>query len=104
MGQFNMRKTGKTKALYAGSFDPITRGQRFTIVSILEDDDAVAIGWTWSATHAGDMAGFAPTGARLTMSGLTIYDFDAENRIRGHWQIADRLSVFQQLAQNAKAK
>ena len=74
--------------------------QRFTLVSILEDGDAVAIAWTWTASHKGDIAGFAATGARLTMSGLTIYDFDKEHRIRGHWQVADRLGVFQQLAQN----
>ncbi|HWX90585.1 MAG TPA: ester cyclase [Rhizomicrobium sp.] len=78
--------------------------QRFTLVSILEEDDAVMIAWTWAASHKGDIAGFAATGARLTMSGLTIYDFDGGNRIRGHWQVADRLGVFRQLAQNvAKA-
>jgi predicted ester cyclase len=78
--------------------------QRFTLVSTLEDGDAVVIAWTWAASHKGDIAGFAATGARLTMSGLTIYDFDGGNRICGHWQVADRLGVFQQLAQNvAKA-
>ncbi|HWY65673.1 MAG TPA: ester cyclase [Rhizomicrobium sp.] len=78
--------------------------QRFTLVSTLEDGDAVVIAWTWAASHKGDIAGFAATGARLTMSGLTIYDFDGGNRIRGHWQVADRLGVFRQLAQNvAKA-
>jgi predicted ester cyclase len=77
--------------------------QRFDIVSMLEDGDAVAIAWTWTATHQGDIGGFAPTGARLTMSGLTVYDFDAQDRIRGHWQLADRLGVFQQLSRNAAA-
>ncbi len=75
--------------------------QRFTLVSILEDGDAIVIAWTWAGSHKQDIAGFAATGARLTMSGLTRYDFDAENRIRGHWQVADRLGVFQQLNQNA---
>ena len=75
--------------------------QRFTLVSMLEDGDAIAIAWTWAATHTGEIAGFAPTGARLSMSGLTIYDFDRENRIRGHWQVVDRLGVYRQLAQNA---
>ena len=75
--------------------------QRFAIVSALEDGDAVAIAWTWSATHKGAIAGFAPTGARLTMSGLTIYDFDAQDRIRGHWQLADRMGVFRQLSRHA---
>lgn len=76
--------------------------QRFDIVSLLEDGDAVAVAWTWAATHKGDIGGFAPTGARLTMSGLTVYDFDDEDRIRGHWQLADRLGVFRQLSQNAE--
>jgi predicted ester cyclase len=75
--------------------------QRFTLVSMLEEAGAIAIAWTWAATHTGEVAGFAPTGARLTMSGLTIYDFDPENRIRGHWQVVDRLGVYRQLSQNA---
>jgi len=75
--------------------------QRFTQTSILEDGGSVVIAWTWAALHTGDIAGFAATGARLTMSGLTLYDFDDEDRITGHWQVVDRLSVFQQLTQNA---
>jgi predicted ester cyclase len=77
--------------------------QRFTLVSILEEGDAVVIAWTWAATHTGDIASFAATGARLTMSGLTVYDFDADDRIRGHWQVVDRLGVVQQLTRNAGA-
>ena len=75
--------------------------QRFTLVSILEEGDVVVIAWTWTGSHKADIAGFAATGARLTMSGMTLYDFDAEKRIRGHWQVADRLGVFQQLSRNA---
>ena len=75
--------------------------QRFTLVSMLEDGDAIAIAWTWAATHTSGVAGFAPTGAHLTMSGLTIYDFDGQDRIRGHWQAVDRLGVYQQLTRNA---
>ena len=83
----------------------ISRGpfpdQRFTLVSVLEEGTSVVIAWTWAGSHKGEIAGFAPTGTRLTMSGLTIYDFDEENRILGHWQVADRLGVFQQLTKNA---
>ena len=78
--------------------------QRFTIEAMLEDGHAVAVAWTWEATHAGEIAGFSASGARIKMSGLTIYDFDEENRIRGHWQVADRLGVFQQLGRNAQPK
>lgn len=74
--------------------------QRFTPVSFLEDGDSIAIAWTWAASHTGTVAGFAPTGARLAMSGLTIYDFDEHSRIRGHWQVVDRLGVYRQLTRN----
>jgi hypothetical protein len=31
------------------------------------------------------------------MSGATVYMFDADDRLTGHWQIADRLGAYQQL-------
>ena len=37
------------------------------------------------------------------MSGATAYGFDAEGRITGHWQITDRLGVYQQLLANARS-
>ncbi|MGH9479730.1 MAG: ester cyclase [Terriglobales bacterium] len=43
--------------------------QRFTLETILEDRNAVAIAWTWAATHQGDCDGFSASGARITMSG-----------------------------------
>ncbi len=70
--------------------------QRFTLVDLLADGDSVAVSWTWQGTHLGDLPGFPASGRRLTMSGLTIYRF-AGDRICGHWQVADRLSVLRQL-------
>jgi steroid delta-isomerase-like uncharacterized protein len=75
--------------------------QRFNIESLLEDRGCVSVAWTWTATHQGDLPGFPATGAPLEMSGLTIYDFDESGLIAGHWQVSDRLGIFQQL-QNAK--
>ena len=73
--------------------------QRFDVQAMFADGDAVVMTWLWSATHRGDVAGFAATGRTITMSGATAYFFDADNRLTGHWQITDRLGVFQQLAQ-----
>jgi steroid delta-isomerase-like uncharacterized protein len=75
--------------------------QRFDVQALFENPDAVVATWTWSATHHGDLPGFPATGRSLSMSGATVYYFDAEDRLTGHWQIADRLGVFQQL-QTAK--
>ncbi len=72
--------------------------QRFALRDVFEDDDRVAITWLWTGTHRGDIAGFPATGRALNMSGATVYYFEGE-RIAGHWQIADRLGIFQQLQQ-----
>lgn len=74
--------------------------QRFDVQECFENDRGVAVTWLWSATHRGNVAGFEPTGKRLSMSGATVYLFDEENRISGHWQVTDRLGIFRQLQEN----
>lgn len=74
--------------------------QCFDIQGLFEDGDAVVMTWFWSATHQGDIPGFPATGQRVKMSGATVYYFDG-SRLTGHWQITDRLGVFQQLRQAA---
>ena len=71
--------------------------QRFTVQAMLSEEDMVAVSWLWSATHQGDIPGFPATGNRLRMSGATFYHFDGQDRISGHWQVTDRLGIFQQL-------
>lgn len=78
--------------------------QRFDIQGLFENEDGVAITWLWSATHSGDMPGFPATGEIVRMSGATVYFFDAQDRLTGHWQIADRLGVFQQLQRNSTVR
>lgn len=74
--------------------------QRFKVVDMLDGGDRVAVFWTWSGTHKGDLPGFPASGKSIAMSGATIYYFDG-GRLCGHWQVADRLGVMQQLSANA---
>jgi steroid delta-isomerase-like uncharacterized protein len=74
--------------------------QRFAIQRMFVDGDDVAITWLWAATHSGDIPGFPASGQPIHMSGATVYTFDGEDRLTGHWQITDRLGVYQQLQQN----
>ena len=53
--------------------------------------------WRWQGTHKGDIPGFPASGKYITMSGMTVYYFEDE-RISGHWQITDRMRIYQQLA------
>lgn len=75
-----------------------SNGQCFDVQEMLADNNAVAVSWLWHGTHLGEIAGFPPTGKPIRMSGITIYYFDEHDRPTGHWQIVDRLGVFQQLA------
>ncbi len=76
--------------------------QRFDIQEMFADGDAVVATWLWAATHTGDLPGFPATRRPIGMSGATVYYFDAHNKIRGHWQIADRLAIFRQLQQQRR--
>ncbi len=77
--------------------------QRFDVQELFADGDAVVVTWFWTATHAGDIPGFPASGKPITMSGATVYYFEGD-RISGHWQITDRLGVFQQLRKPSVAE
>ncbi|MCT2401127.1 ester cyclase [Novosphingobium mangrovi (ex Huang et al. 2023)] len=77
--------------------------QRFAIVHMSESGDSVIIAWTWAATHHAAIAGFPASGQPIAMSGASVYSFDEDDRLTGHWQVSDRLGVFQQLQANAAA-
>ena len=70
--------------------------QKFQIQEIYEQDNRVCITWLWSGTQQGEVAGFPASGKKLEMSGATVYHFE-DGKIKGHWQIADRLGIYQQL-------
>ena len=74
--------------------------QKFQIQGLYADGDAVVMTWLWESTHLGDIPGFPATGRRVAMSGATAYMFDASDRLTGHWQVTDRLGVYQQLQRN----
>jgi steroid delta-isomerase-like uncharacterized protein len=71
--------------------------QKFGIQGLFADGDGVAMTWLWRGSHLEEIAGFPATGRTIHMSGATIYMFDGQHRLTGHWQISDRLGVFQQL-------
>jgi steroid delta-isomerase-like uncharacterized protein len=73
--------------------------QHFDIQDLFADGNAVVMTWLWLATHKGDLPEFPATGKQIKMSGATVYFFDDDDRLTGHWQIIDRLGVARQLRQ-----
>ena len=71
--------------------------QSFHIKSLLEDNGQVAVSWFFNGTHKGDLPGLPGTNNPVNVSGLTIYYFDIDGKITGHWQIIDRLGFLKQI-------
>jgi predicted ester cyclase len=72
--------------------------QCFTVQELFVDGNTLIATWTWAGTHNGVLPGSPASGKHITMSGITVYYFDSEH-FTGHWQVVDRLGVYQQLRQ-----
>ncbi|MEM9634668.1 MAG: ester cyclase [Pseudomonadota bacterium] len=70
--------------------------QAFDIQDMISARNRTAITWIWRGTHKQDFGHFRASGQLLTMSGATFYYFQ-EGLLCGHWQMVDRLSIYQQL-------
>lgn len=69
---------------------------QFNIQDFVCENDKIAISWFMTGKHKNDIPNIPATGKKFNMSGMTIYYF-LNNKICGHWQISDRLGLFQQL-------
>jgi steroid delta-isomerase-like uncharacterized protein len=67
-----------------------------TIDDLIAEDDRVAKLWSFVATHKGEYLGIAPTGRRVTWSGITIYRVRAGKVVECIWR-TDALGLLQQL-------
>jgi steroid delta-isomerase-like uncharacterized protein len=68
----------------------------FTIEDQIAEGDTVATRWTAIGTHRGDLMGIAPTGKRVTVTGITINRID-NGKIVETWNNFDALGQLQQL-------
>jgi steroid delta-isomerase-like uncharacterized protein len=68
----------------------------FMVQEAVTAGERVAVRWSATGTHRGDLPGFPRTGRRLAFAGQTFYEVK-EDRIRGHWQVVDRLGFAEQL-------
>ena len=68
----------------------------FDIKDVLSEDKKVTVSWFMLGTHKGDLPELPATNKKIRVSGITVY-FLSENKIIGHWQVFDRLSMLAQL-------
>ena len=69
---------------------------RLDVDEVIASGDKVCVRWRFNATHKGPLEGVAPTGRRVTGTGITINHF-AGDRIKEAFINWDSLGLMQQL-------
>lgn len=69
----------------------------FDIQQMIEEDNQIVAFWIMSGTHQGDLPNLPATGRPFSISGMTIYEFDNDDKLIGHTQAYDRLGFFMQM-------
>ena len=78
--------------MYRGAFPDV----RIVIDEVIEAGDNVALRWHAEGTHKGELEGLAPTGARATVTGISI-DHWQDGKIVETWTEWDNLGLARQI-------
>jgi steroid delta-isomerase-like uncharacterized protein len=70
---------------------------RLTIEDIVEEGDRLAVRLTLTGTHEGELMGVPASQRPISISVLTILLFDEDSRIAERWNVADFLTLLQQI-------
>ena len=82
----------QTASLYRSAFPDL----HFVLEDVLTEGDAVAVRFTASGTHRGELMGMPATGKHATVTGISIFHVE-DGKITEHWVIFDALGLLQQL-------
>jgi len=92
-GQVLDHNTFKERVSYSRNAFP---DLHFEIQEMIAEDEKVVASWIMSGTHEGDLPQLPATGRQFSISGMTIYYFEA-NKVTGHWQAFDQLGFLSQI-------
>ncbi len=67
-----------------------------TIEDQIAEGDKVVTRWTMHGTHQGEFRGIAPTGNRITVTGIGIFRF-SDGKVVESWDNFDQLGMLRQL-------
>jgi predicted ester cyclase len=73
-----------------------------TVDDVVAAGDRVAVRWTATAVHTGELAGVPPTGRHVRWGGIDLYRFD-DGRIAEWWRNDDQAGLLSQLTATAPA-
>ena len=79
-------------SMFLGAFPDL----HLTLEDIIAEGDKVAVRFTATGTHQGDLMGIAPTGKHVTATGINIIRYENGKSTEG-WANFDDLGMLQQL-------
>jgi steroid delta-isomerase-like uncharacterized protein len=82
----------RTVSMYRTAFPDV----RITVDDVIAADDRVVLRWHSEGTHRGELAGLAPTGARGSVTGISI-DQWKDGKVVEAWVEWDNLGLARQL-------
>jgi len=87
---------GETLKQFFATFRTAFTDAKRSVEDQFSDDIHVVTRWKITATHQGDFLGLAPTGKRVTFTGISIHRL-ADGKIAEEWGQWDSLGLVQQL-------
>lgn len=69
---------------------------RLTAEEIIAEGDKVALRWSLTGTHQGDLMGIPPTGKQIAIGGA-VFERYVDGKMAEHWEIFDQVGMLQQL-------
>jgi steroid delta-isomerase-like uncharacterized protein len=69
---------------------------RVETLALIVEADRAAVRWSGMVTHGGPFRGIPPTGRRISVTGINLYEL-SEGRIAAEWEQTDSLGMLQQL-------
>jgi steroid delta-isomerase-like uncharacterized protein len=69
---------------------------RVQVLSLIAQGNKVVAHWNGQVTHRGVFHGVPPTGKRITVSGINVYEI-VDGKIAREWEEMDALGMLQQL-------
>jgi steroid delta-isomerase-like uncharacterized protein len=82
----------KAVVLFRSAF----RDLHITIEDLFAEGDRAMVRWTFQGTHTGELFGVAPSGMKITVSGMDMYRI-VDGKIQEYWVNWDTMGFMQQL-------